>query len=157
MTYHAVSVDNYCSQIPEIRKEPFNRLRNVILENIPEGFQETISYGMPSYVVPLSVYSAGYHCKPEEPLPFLSIASQKHFIGYYNMGLCAMPQLADWFKTAWKELGIGRLDMGKSCVRLKKIDAIPYDLLGELSSKVSINEWIEVYEQSIKPANRRNP
>lgn len=150
MTYQAANVTEYIAQIPEDRREAFSLLRSAILENLPEGFEETISYKLPSYVVPHSVYPAGYHCKPAEPLPFLSIASQKSFIGYYHMGLYSMPLLLDWFQTEWADRELGKLDMGKSCIRLKKIDRIPFELLGELSSKIGMEEWITFYEKSRK-------
>ncbi len=150
MTYEASNIDEYIDQLPEDRKKPFSRLRSVILENLPEGYQECISYKMPSFAVPHSVYPAGYHCKPEEPLPFLSIGSQKNFIGYYHMGIYSIPELLDWFQTEWADRNLGKLDMGKSCIRLNKMDQIPYDLLGELASKVSVEEWIAIYEKMIK-------
>ena len=150
MRYQAASVDEYVSQIPEERKAAFGRLRSAILENLPEGFEECISYGMPSCPVPLSLYPAGYHCKPDEPLPSISIASQKHFIGYYHMGVYSMPELHEWLRTQWAERDLGKLDMGKSCIRLKKIDAIPFDPFGELSSKVTVEEWIAFYERSVR-------
>ena len=150
MTYEATNVDDYVAQLPEDRKEPFSRLRSVILENLPDGFEEGMSYGMPGFVVPHSVYPAGYHCRPSEPLPFISIASQKNFIGYYHMGIYSMPELLEWFETEWADRDLGKPDMGKSCLRLKKMDRIPYELLGELSSKVTMEDWIAFYEKSIR-------
>ena len=150
MTYHAATVDEYCAAIPEDRREPFGRLRRAVLENLPEGFEETISYRLPSYVVPHSIYPAGYHCKPEEPLPYISIASQKHFIAYYHGGIYSMPELAEWLRGEWARLGMGKLDMGKSCIRLKKIERIPCNLLGELASKITVDEWIAFYEKAVK-------
>ena len=150
MTIKARTVDEYVELVPDERKEAFGKLRSVIVANLPEGFVEAMSYNMPSYVVPHSRYPAGYHCKPEEPLPFLSIGSQKHFIGFYHMGVYTRPDLLDWFKDEYAERNIGKLDMGKSCVRLKNMDRIPYDLLGELTTKMSVEEWIETYERAIK-------
>jgi uncharacterized protein YdhG (YjbR/CyaY superfamily) len=150
MTYQATTVDEYVSQIPDDRKGPFGQLRSAILENLPQGFEECMSYSMPSYSVPHSIYPAGYHCKPEEPLPFLSIASQKNFIAYYHMGVYSMPELLQWFQTEWADRGLGKLDMGKSCIRLKKVDSIPFDLLGELASKITVDQWIAGYERAIK-------
>lgn len=150
MTYEAKTVDEYIEAIPEERQAAFSRLRAVILENLPEGFEETISYKMPSYVVPLSIFPDGYHCKPETPLPFISIASQKHFIGFYHMGVYSDPELLDWFQAAYADLDIGKLDMGKSCIRLKKPEKIPFDLLGELVSRISAEQWIATYEKSLK-------
>lgn len=147
MTYDVKTVDAYLKAIPEERQNAFSRLRSVILENLPEGFEETISYKMPSYVVTHSRYPPGYHCNPEIPLPFLSIASQKNFIAFYHIGIYAKPELLNWFESAYAGLEIGKLDMGKSCIRFKKMEAIPFDLLGELTSKISVNEWIEMYER----------
>lgn len=150
MTYDVKTVDEYIGAIPEDRRAAFSRLRSVILENLPDGFEETISYKMPSYVVPHSVYPDGYHCSPETPLPFISIASQKNFIGFYHMGIYADPELLEWFQTAYTGLDIGKLDMGKSCIRLKKPEKIPFDLLGELVSKISVEDWVASYERTLK-------
>ena len=150
MTYDVKTVDEYLGVIPEERKPAFRRLRAIILENLPEGFEETISYKMPSYVVPHSRYPDGYHCDPKVPLPFISIASQMHFIGFYHMGIYADPELLSWFQSAYAALDIGRLDMGKSCIRLKKPDKIPYDLIGELVAGISVETWIETYERHVK-------
>jgi len=150
MTYDVKSVDEYRSVIPEDRKPAFSRLRTVILENLPAGFEETISYKMPSYVVPHSIYPDGYHCDPEVPLPFISIASQMHFIGLYHMGIYADPKLLSWFQSAYTDLNIGKLDMGKSCIRMKRLENIPYNLIGELVGKISVESWIETYEKHVK-------
>lgn len=150
MTYNVKTVDEYIQAIPEERKSPFSKLRETIISHLPEGFEETISYSFPSYVVPHSLYPAGYHCNPEEPLPFLSIASQKNFVGVYHMGIYASPKLLSWFQEEYAKLDIGKLDMGKSCIRLKKMDDIPFDLIGRLVSKMSVDEWIATYEREIK-------
>ena len=147
MKYEAESVDAYIEQIPEEKKPAFRRLRAVVLGNLPEGFEECISYGGPAYAVPHSIYPKGYHCNPDEPLPFISILSQKNYIGFYHGGIYVYPDLQEWFKNEWEKLDIGRLDMGKSCIRLKKIDNIPYDLLGELCSKITVAQWIAKYEE----------
>ena len=150
MTIEAKTVEEYLEAVPQDRKEAFSKLRAVILENLPEGFEETISYNFPSYVIPHSRYPAGYHCKPDEPLPFLSIASQKHFIGFYHMGIYTRADILAWFKEEYAKRDIGKLDMGKSRIRLKKMDKIPYNLLGELVTKMNVEEWIETYERVIK-------
>lgn len=150
MNYKANTIDKYISLIPEERRVAFKRLHSVIKKNLPEGFSEVISYGSPAYIVPHSIYPAGYHCKPSEPLPFIAIACQKHFIGFYHMGVYANPDLLKWFQAEYAKLDIGKLDMGKSCVRFKNMNKIPYDLLGELVTKISVNEWIEVYESGLK-------
>ena len=150
MQIKADSVETYLEAVPADRKEALMRLRAVILENLPEGFEETIQYSMPAYVVPHAMYPAGYHCNPKEPLPFMSFASQKHFVGLYHMGLYADPALLSWFQSEYPKHCRRKLDMGKSCIRFKKMDDIPYDLIGELASKVSVSDWIERYEREIK-------
>jgi len=109
-----------------------------------------MSYGMIGYVVPHSIYPAGYHCAPELPLPFLSIASQKQFIGFYHMGVYADPELLAWFQHAYGLLGLRKLDMGKSCIRFKKWEEMPFELLGDLVSRVTVSDWIATYESKLK-------
>ena len=147
MTITAATVSEYLQLIPEDYRIPFTRLRKTILAGLPQGFEEIIAYNMPSYVVPHSLYPPGYHTDPNQPLPYLSIAVQKHFIGYYHFGIYAVPELKTWFEERWNTLNIGRLDMGKSCIRLKK-NQIPYELMGELAGKISVQEWIDIYEST---------
>ena len=150
MKSDVTTVDAYIAQLPEERKAPMQRLREVILENLPAGFEETISYGMIGYVVPHSLYPSGYHCDPKLPLPFLNIDSQKNHIGFYHMGIYANEGLMEWFKKAYAATVPTKLDMGKSCIRFKKPDQIPYSLLGELCSKMEVASWIDLYERVIK-------
>ena len=126
------------------------RLRTVIKKNLPKGFKEGVGYGMMGWDVPHSIYPAGYHCKPEDPLPFMGIASQKNFIAVYHMGIYAMPSLYKWFVTEHAKVSPKKLDMGKSCIRYKKPEDIPYELLGELASKMAPDDWIEVYEKTMR-------
>jgi hypothetical protein len=150
MTSTAKSVSDYILQLPEERKFAMEQLRKTIQSNLPKGFEETISYGMIGYVVPHTLYPAGYHCDPKLPLPFLSIASQKNFIAVYHMGMYADPELLDWFQTEYAQRVKGKLDMGKSCVRFKKPEQIPFDLIGELCQKMSPKQWISLYEKNYK-------
>lgn len=150
MNYKASTPDEYIAVIPEERRAPIEKLRNVINQNLPDGFEECISYGMIGWVVPHSKYPAGYHCDPKLPLPFLSIASQKNFIGFYHMGIYADNQLTQWFQEEYAKVVPTKLDMGKSCIRLKKPENIPYDLIGELCSKITPEKWIELYEGNLK-------
>ncbi len=150
MQYEASTPEEYIEMIPEDRKGPISKLREVILKNLPEGFEEGITYKMIGYYVPHSIYPSGYHCDPKLPLPFMSIASQKNFIGVYHMGVYSNKELYDWFVEEYGKRCKYKLDMGKSCVRLKRIDDIPYELIGELASKVTVEEWISWYEKSIK-------
>lgn len=150
MQYKATSVDDYIDQIPEERKEPVKKLRKTILENLPKGFEEGISYGMIGYYVPHSKYPDGYHCDPKLPLPFMSFASQKNSINLYHSGIYAKKELLDWFVTKYPKHCKQKLDMGKSCVRFKKIDDIPFGLIGELVKKMTADEWIDIYEKNVK-------
>jgi uncharacterized protein YdhG (YjbR/CyaY superfamily) len=144
------TVDELIANCPPERQEAMKDLRATILAHLPDGFQECISYGMIGYVVPHSIYPAGYHCNPQLPLPFLTFTSQKNFIAFYHMGLYANEALFHWFTEAYKNRVPHKLDMGKSCVRFKKTDQIPFDLIGELVAKVSVEQWITNYEKLIK-------
>ena len=150
MQVEANSPDDYISKLPEDRKVAIEKLREVILHNLPEGFEETMSYGMIGYVVPHSVYSIGYHVDPKLPLPFISIASQKNFVAVYHMGMYAFPELLNWFTSEYPSYVKTKLDMGKSCIRFKKPEKIPFELIGELVSKMSASKWIEIYESNVK-------
>ncbi|RBN49204.1 DUF1801 domain-containing protein [Flavobacterium psychrolimnae] len=146
----ATSIQAYLEEIPEERKIALTKLRETILENIPKVFVEQMSYGMIGYVVPHSIYPSGYHCEPKLPLPFINIASQKNFIALYHMGIYAKPELLNWFVTEYPKHSKQKLDMGKSCIRFKKIDQIPFDLIAELVQKITVQEWITCYESSFK-------
>jgi len=144
------TVNEILSNIPAYRAVQFNKLHNVIVKNLPKSFEAAISYGGLGYVVPHTLYPAGYHCKPSEPLPFAGIASQKNSINFYHMGIYSDPKLLDWFVTEYPKHSKQKLDMGKSCVRFKKLDEIPFDLIGELMKKISVKEWIKIYETKLK-------
>lgn len=144
------SVEAYLSQIPEERQFYFNKLREAILNNLPNGFEECISYGMIGYVVPHAIYPNGYHCDPKLPLPFLAIASQKNFVSLYHMGIYADSELLNWFQEEYPKHCKTKLDMGKSCIRFKKLDQIPFQLIGELIQKMSVVDWISKYEGLFK-------
>ena len=150
MQINANSPDNYIDQLPDDRKEVIKKLRASILENLPQGFSETISYGMIGFVVPHSIYPDGYHCDQKLPLPFISIASQKNFVALYHMGIYADNKLLEWFTNEYPKHSKSKLDMGKSCIRFKKINEIPYKLIGALAGKMSVAEWINLYETSFK-------
>jgi uncharacterized protein YdhG (YjbR/CyaY superfamily) len=150
MQSKALTVDDYINDLPEDRKPAIKKLRAVIKKNLPKGFKETMGYGMMGYVVPHSIYPAGYHCNPKDPLPFMGLASQKNFIAFYHMGIYANPDLLKWFTDEYIKAGVGKLDMGKSCVRFKKPENIPYDLIGKLVSKITVADWIAWYEKMLK-------
>ena len=144
------TVDEILTNLPSDRVEPFNKLHDVIIKNLPKGFEAAISYGGLGYVVPHTLYPAGYHCKPIEPLPFAGIASQKNSINFYHMGIYSDPKLLNWFVSEYPKHSKQKLDMGKSCVRFKKLDEIPYTLIGELMKKMSVKDWIDFYEMTLK-------
>ena len=144
------TVNEYIDQLEEDRKNVISQLRKIILENLPKGFEEAISYGMIGYVVPHSLYPAGYHCNTKLPLPFISIASQKNHVAIYHMGLYADKNLMDWFTVAYPKYSSRKLDIGKSCIRFKKIEDIPYELIGELVKKMTVEEWVNCYEENFK-------
>ena len=144
------AINQWLSEIPEERKEAINILRQLCKDNLPKGFEECINYNMLSYVIPKSIYPEGYHCAPDLPLPFLSIGNQKKHIGFYHMGIYAMPELMQWFTSEYPKHSKYKLDMGKSCIRLKRMDDIPHELFAELCRKVSSKEWIATYENAIK-------
>lgn len=150
MTSDAKTPEEYINALPSERKEAIAKLRNTILKNLPKGFSETMGYGMIGYVVPHTLYPAGYHCDPKLPLPFMSIASQKNFVAVYHMGIYANKALFDWFVNEYPNHAKRKLDMGKSCIRFKKIEEIPYDLIGTLAGKMTSQQWIDIYESEIK-------
>lgn len=150
MQSKALTVEEYLNELPEERRESIIKLRNVIKNNIPEGFEESMQYGMITYVVPHSIYPNGYHCNPKDPLPFAGLASQKNFIAFYHMGIYANPELLHWFTSEFPKHSKKKLDMGKSCIRFKKPEDIPFELIGELMQKITVPEWINTYETQFK-------
>ncbi len=150
MQYKANSPEDYISQAPKKRKNALKKLRDIIKSNLPKGFNEGIQYGMVGYFVPHSIYPDGYHCNPKEPLPFMSFASQKNSVNLYHSGIYAIPKIYDWFVSEYPKHCSKKLDMGKSCIRFKKMDDIPYNLIGELCQKITVNEWIDIYEINTK-------
>ncbi|MRI00757.1 DUF1801 domain-containing protein [Kriegella sp. EG-1] len=150
MKYTANSPENYINQLPENRQPVISRIRDIINKTIPSGFQEQMSYGMLGWVVPHTRYPDGYHCNPELPLPFINLASQKNFIALYHSGIYADKNLYDWFVSEYPKHCKRKLDMGKSCIRFKSMDDVPYDLIEKLFSKITVDDWISLYEKNIK-------
>ncbi len=150
MQYKATSPDDYIQQIPEDRQESLKKLRKTISSNLPKGFEEGIQYGMIGYYVPHSIYPDGYHCNPKEPLPFMSFASQKNSVNLYHSGIYAVPEIHDWFVAEYPKHCKRKLDMGKSCIRFKKLEEIPFELIAELCKKLTVKQWITIYETNIK-------
>lgn len=144
------TVAEYMKAVPADRASAFKKLRKTVKDNIDKGFKEGLSYGMPGWVVPLKTYPDGYHCAKDTPLPFMSIANQKNFIALYHMGMYADKAIYDWFVKEYPKHCKYKLDMGKSCVRFKKIDDIPYELIAELIGKMDMKTWVALYEKEIK-------
>jgi len=147
MQSKATTVDEYVNELPEERKTAISKLRKEIKKHLPKGFEEVMGYGMIGYVIPHKLYAPGYHCNPSLPLPFMNVASQKNFVAVYHMGIYAKKELYDWFLTEYPKHTSAKLDMGKSCIRFKKPQQIPYTLFGELAGKMTPAEWIEIYER----------
>ena len=150
MQIKADTVEAYINQLPKDRKEIVSKIREIIAENLPDGFSETISYGMIGYVVPHSIYPGGYHVDPKLPLPFINLASQKNYIALYHSGVYADSELLDWFVGEFPKHTERKLDMGKSCIRFKYMDDIPYELIGELVRKMSVEQWVKLYDAAVK-------
>ncbi len=150
MQSKATTIDEYIASLPIDRKDAITKLRKEIKKNIPKGFEECMSYGMIGYVVPHSLYPDGYHCTPHLPLPFMNIASQKNFVSVYNMGVYSDEKLLDWFLEEYAKQVSKKIDLGKSCIRFKKMEDIPYKLIGELASKMTVKDWIDKYEKMYK-------
>ncbi len=149
MKIEAKSVKEYIEKLPEERKKAIEKIRDIANKSLPKEIKEEISYGMIGYVVPHKIYPKGYHASPEKPLPFISIASQKRHIALYHMAIYIFPEVLEWFKDEYSKRVDTKLDMGKSCIRFKNPDKIPYDLLEELFKKITVEEYIKEYEQII--------
>jgi len=147
MQSSAQTPDEYVDSLPPDRREAISKIRTAILKNLPEGFEETIGYGMLGYVVPHSIYPKGYHCNPKVPLPYINLGSQKNFIALHAMCVYGNSTLYDWFVKEYPKHSKTKLDIGKACIRFKKMDDIPYDLIGQLASKLTVQQWIAICEK----------
>lgn len=150
MTSAATTPDEYINSLPDDRRAAMQQLRDSIAQYIDKDYKECMTYGMVGYVVPHAIFPAGYHCDPKLPLGYMSIASQKNFIAVYHMGVYGSKELLDWFTSEYPKHTKAKLDMGKSCIRFKKPEQIPFDLIGQLAGKLSVQKWIECYEQALK-------
>ena len=147
MKSKAATPVEYIESLSPERRPTIERLRQVLLESLPEGFEETMEYGMLAYVVPHRLFPDGYHCDPKRPLPFMNIASQKQYVSLYHMGLYDGP-LLDWFTHEWDQHTTARLDMGKCCIRFRKLDRIPYVRIATLAALMGPKEWVEAYQKA---------
>lgn len=153
MRHNATSINAYIDSLPEDKKEVIIQIRDIFLKNLPKGFEERMSYGMPGFVVPHAKYPAGYHVDPKQPLPFISFAAQKNHIALYHSGVYTIPYIADWFQQEYPKYSNTKLDMGKSCIRFKNSKNIPFELIGELATKITVDEWILAYEEALKSSS----
>ena len=141
-------MDAYLAELPEERREAISAIRGVILKNLPRGYEEGMQWGMIGYYVPHSLYPAGYHCQPEEPLPVASLASQKNHTAFSGLGLYINEAQARWFVEEWKKAG-KKLDMGKSCVRFKTLDDVALDVIGRAIKRLPVEQYIKQYERQL--------
>lgn len=154
MQSKATTVEEYLEELTDGRREAVTAVRNVILKNLPKGYEEGMQYGMIGYFVPHSIYPDGYHCNPEQPLPFASVASQKNYISIYLMCVYSNLQHKEWFREAWEKTGT-KLNMGKSCVRFKKIEDVPLQVIGQAVKKVPVKKFIQSYEEATAGVRKR--
>ncbi|MFZ4621344.1 MAG: DUF1801 domain-containing protein [Bacteroidota bacterium] len=150
MKSKASTPKEYLDALPDDRKAAMKELQRQIVKHLPKGFKEGITYGMLGYYVPHSIYPAGYHVNPQHMLPFMNLGSQKNFIVLHHLGLYADKKLLEWFTLEYTKAGIGKLDMGKGCVRFKKMDQIPFALIGKLAGKMTVKDWIARYEKNLQ-------
>lgn len=153
MRSQATTIEAYLQSLPDDRREAVQAVRDVVNRNIDKQFAEGMQYGMPAWFVPHSVYPAGYHCDPKQPVPFVSVASQKNHLAIYMFCIYCLPGEAEWFAQQWKATG-KRLDMGKGCVRFKRLEDVPLDLVGEAVRRATITRFLEHYESVVKPGAR---
>lgn len=143
------NIENYIENVDDKRRDAFRKLYDIVKENIPDGFEEEFLYGMISFVVPLETYPKGYLNREDEPIPFISLAAQKNHIALYHMGIMGQESILSWFQEEYKKQVPTKLNMGKSCIRMTNVKNIPFDLIGELVSKISLEEWLKSYEKYI--------
>lgn len=154
MQSKASTVSEYLASLPEDRRKALNALREVINANLDQGFQEGMQYGMIGYFVPHGIYPDGYHCDPKQPLPFAGIASQKNHMSLYLMCVYGSEEHESWFREQWAKSG-KKLDMGKACVRFKKIEDVPLDVIGKTFKRVTLKKYLRHYEDAIESSNKR--
>lgn len=149
MKSNSKTINDYIQSIPKNRKTLFLKLWETIKNNIPEGFEERLSFGMPGFVVPESIFPDGYHCNKNEPLPFLSLANHKNYISLYHMGLYMDDKLFQWFVNEYSKISKKKLGIGKSCIRFTDERDIPFDLIEELMKKMDVHTYIKLYLKQI--------
>ncbi len=153
MQSKAPTVEQYLAELPPERRAAVSAIREVVLRNLPEGYAEGMAYGMIGYVVPHEVYPAGYHVNPKQPVPFASLASQKNHIALYLMCAYGDADYERWLREAWAKAG-KKLDMGKSCIRFKRLEDVPLEVVGEAIRRVPVKKFLEFYESTVRARRR---
>ena len=154
MPSKAKDAKEYLAALPEDRREAIAAIRKVILKNLPKGYEEGMQWGMPSYFVPLSAYPSGYNCQPDQPLPFVGFASQKNHMAFYGFCIYMDEELKNRFVEEWGNTG-KKLDMGKSCVRFKKLEDVPLKVIGDAVKRVPMKKYIRQYEEQLQKSGSR--
>ena len=144
------TVAEYINQLPDDRRKAVGEIRRVINKNLPKGFKEGVGYNMIAWSVPHSSYPAGYHCDPSKPLMLMCLSSTKGHISLHHMGLYGSGPMMEWFKSEWPKYSEKKLDIGKACIRFKRVEDVPLDLIGKLATKLTPQQWVEVYENALK-------
>jgi hypothetical protein len=155
MTSNANSPDAYIDALSDDRKTAIRAIRQQLLDNLPDGFEEGMTYGMIGYYVPHRLYPAGYHTDPKQPLPFISLASQKNFVALYHISIHENKELLDYFVSQYPKYCKTKLDMGNSCIRFKKMNEIPYQLIGEIAKQMTPQDRIEQYERQLQASKTK--
>lgn len=154
MKSNATTFEAYVDELPPERKEAFSKLLATVRANIDPKFEETVLYGMIGWAIPKTIYPAGYHVNPSLPVSFLGLANQKNYIALYHMGLYADAELLKWFEDEYAKTG-EKLDMGKSCIRFKNASKLPYELIGQLASRMTLDDYLALYVASV-PGDRQS-
>jgi len=155
MQSKATTVEQYLAELPEDRRAALQAVRQVILKNLDKDYEEGMGYGMMGYFVPHRMFPAGYHCDPKQPLPFAGLASQKNYMSVYLMCTYGESGEEKWFRAAWAKTG-KKLDMGKSCIRFKKLEDLALDVIGEAIRRVPAKAYIEHYQSVMQKTSSRS-
>ncbi len=157
MQSKAKTVAEYIASLPADRRPDIEAVRKVILKNLDKDYEEGMQYGMIGYYIPHKVFPAGYHCDPKQPLPFAALASQKGYMALHMMGLYLNEEHQEWFRKEWAKTG-KKLDMGKACIRFKKLDDLPLDVIGQTVARIPAKKYIAYYEAILndRPAAKKS-
>lgn len=155
MAAKPATVKEYLDSLPEDRRKALSKVRAAVNKGLPKGYQEGIQYGMIGWFVPHTLFPAGYHCDPKQPVPFAGLASQKNHMSLYLMCIYGDEGHRKWFERAWKDAG-KKLDMGKGCVRFKRVEDVPLDVVTEAVSRVPVKDFLAHYEAMVPKSAKRS-